>query len=65
MRAFALAILAWVSSRDRSLRADTGRLTWWDRPVAQDGEARSFWASERPWGWQLGAATVFMLVYFA
>ena len=63
--AFALAILVWVSSRDRSVRADTERLTWWGRPVAQDGKVRSFWASERPWGWLLGAATVFMLVYFA
>ena len=63
--AFALAILVWVSSRDRSHRADTDQLTWWGRPIARDGEARNFWASERPWAWLLGAGTLFMLVYFA
>ncbi len=63
--AFALAILVWVSSRDRSVPADIAQYTWWGRPVARDGETRSFWGSELPWAWLLGAATVFMLVYFA
>ena len=62
---FALAILVWVSSRGQSSPADVAQYTWWGRPTAQGREVRSFWGSELPWAWLLGAATVFMLVYFA
>ena len=63
--AFALAVLAWTSARAGAGREGIDQYTWRGRPPAQGRQARSFWRSELPWAWLLGAATVFMLVYFA
>ncbi len=62
--AFAVLVLVVLSLRDRSDPSEIERYTWRARRIGADG-ARPFWRSERPWAWLLGAATVFMLVYFA
>lgn len=63
--AFAAALLVAMSIRDRSDHAEVKRFTWWGRRDSDRAGVRGFWRSERPWGWLLGACTVFMLVYFA
>lgn len=63
--AFAAALLVAISVVDRSGHADVSRFTWWGRRDSGGARAGGFWRSERPWGWLLGACTVFMLVYFA
>ncbi len=63
--AFALAILVALSLGKKRASPDAARLTWQGREDAATETVRGFWRSERPWGWLLGAATVFMLIYFA
>ena len=63
--AFALAILVALSLGKKRASPDAARLTWQGREDATTETVRGFWRSERPWGWLLGAATVFMLIYFA
>ena len=63
--AFALGVLVVLSLATRDQPAGDGvRAAQADETVAGE-PARAFWRSERPWGWLLGASTVFMLIYFA
>ena len=63
--AFALLVLALASWRAELPRPVIDRYTWRRRRGAKRRPSRRFWRSERPWAWLLGAATIFMLVYFA
>ena len=63
--AFALLVLALASWRAESPRPVIDRYTWRRRSGAKRRPSRRFWRSERPWAWLLGAATIYMLVYFA
>ncbi len=63
--AFALAVLVVLSVRADSDGAAIEQYTWRGHRAALGAPARAFWRSERPWGWLLGASTIFMLVYFA
>ena len=59
---FALAVLVIL----RGPRESTDeQYTWRGHVAARTQPTRAFWQSERPWAWLLGAATLFMLVYFA
>ncbi len=63
--AFALVVLVGVGRTQRSVRPDVAQYTWNALATATGEPSSRFWRSERPWGWLLGASTVFMLVYFA
>ena len=63
--AFALLVLALASWRAELPRPVIDRYTWRRRRGAKRRPSRRFWRSERPWAWLLGAATIYMLVYFA
>ncbi len=63
--AFALVVLAVFSLTRPSVHAAAGQYTWKALATSAGKPSRSFWRSERPWGWLLAASTIFMLVYFA
>lgn len=62
---FALLVLGALSLWRSSPDTGRARYTWAGRPGTGERSRRGFWRSEQPWAWLLGAATVFMLVYFA
>ena len=63
--AFAVLAMVLASWRAESPKPVIDRYTWRHRSAAKRRPSRRFWRSERPWAWLLGAATIFMLVYFA
>ena len=62
---FAVLVLVVASRWTGPPSHQVERYTWRGRRMGKRRPSRTFWRSERPWAWLLGAATIFMLVYFA